>query len=138
MNKPSFLALCAILFLAVMPACKKSSSGGSDPCTTEKTLSVTTNPGNGTTQAAAPGPDFPLQVTINSSIPSAGVTIEVKARPEASTTTFYSTSISSSTASNNFTITNTPSATPCIVEITVSSKGCSTNKWTGSYRYSKK
>lgn len=127
---------CAVLLVLIsMPYCKKKKT---DSCATEATLVVSTTPANGTTELPAPGPTFPLVVSITSAIPASGVTIEVKARPDASSTTFFTETKTTSTKDNNFTITNTPNTVVCIVEITVTSKTCSTNKWTGSYRYSKK
>lgn len=134
--KKAFLPWIAVLLVLVsMPYCKKKKT---DSCSTEATLVVSTTPANGTTELPAPGPTFPLRVSITSAIPASGVTIEVKARPDASSTTFYTETKSTTVKDNDFTITNTPNTVTCIVEITVTSKTCSTNKWTGSYRYSKK
>jgi hypothetical protein len=134
--KKAFLPWIAVLLVLVsMPYCKKKKT---DSCTTEATLVVSTTPANGTTELPAPGPTFPLRVSITSAMPASGVTIEVKARPDASATTFYTETKSTTVKDNDFTITNTPNTVTCIVEITVTSKTCSTNKWTGSYRYSKK
>lgn len=109
-----------------------------DPCKTDPSLSVTTTPANGSTEAIAPGPTFPLRVSVSSTMPASGVTIEVKAHPEGSTTNFFSDSKSTTTKDNDFTITSTPSTVICVVDIVVTSRTCTTNKWTGSYRYSKK
>ena len=134
--KKAFLPWIAVLLVLVsMPYCKKKKT---DSCSTEATLVVSTTPANGTTELPAPGPTFPLRVSITSALPASGVTIEVKARPDASATTFYTETKSTTVKDNDFTITNTPNTVVCIVEITVTSKTCSTNKWTGSYRYSKK
>lgn len=134
--KKAFLPWIAVLLVLVsMPYCKKKKT---DSCATEATLVVSTTPANGTTELPAPGPTFPLRVSITSAMPASGVTIEVKARPDASATTFYTETKSTTVKDNDFTITNTPNTVTCIVEITVTSKTCSTNKWTGSYRYSKK
>ena len=127
--------IAVLMVLIAMPYCKK---GPSDTCSGEATLVITTTPANGTTEPPAPGPNFPLTVTISSAIPSSGVTIEVKARPDGVATTFFTQTVSSTVKDNNFTITGTPSTVTCIVEITVTSKGCNTNKTTASYRYSKK
>ncbi len=134
--KKAILPWIAVLLVVLsMPYCKKKKT---DSCTTESTLAVSTTPANGSTELPAPGPNFNLTVSITSAMPPSGVTIEVKARPEASTTAFFTESKSTSTKDNNFTITGTPATVTCIVEITVTSKTCNTNKWTGSYRYSKK
>lgn len=134
--RKTFLPWIAIIVVLIsMPYCKKKKT---DTCSGEATLVITTTPANGTTEPPAPGPTFPLTVTISSAMPSSGVTIEVKARPDGSSTTFFTQTVSSTVKDNNFTITATPSTVTCIVEITVTSKGCNTNKTTASYRYSKK
>lgn len=135
MKKAVLPLIAIVMVLLSMPYCKKKKT---DSCTSEATLAVTTSPANGSSELPAPGPNFPLSVTITSTMPPSGVTIEVKARPEASTTTFFTETKNSTAKDNTFSITNTPSTVTCIVEITVTSKTCNTNKWTGSYRYSKK
>lgn len=135
MKKITISILAILLVLTVASSCKKKKT---DSCATEATLAITTTPANGSTELPSPGPTFPLKVTITSVIPASGVTIEVKARPEASSTTFFSETKTSSTKDTDFTITGAPSTVVCIVEITVTSKTCNTNKWTGSYRFSKK
>lgn len=137
MKKTFYIWSAVLLLMLSMPYCKKKKPAP-DACTTEATLSVTTNPASGSTQAPAPGPTFPLKVTINSTIPASGVTIDVKAKQEGGTTNFYSETKTSTVKDTDFTITNTPNTVTCVVEITVTSKTCATNKWTGSYRYSKK
>jgi hypothetical protein len=125
--------------LSMLSFCgKKGGTTPADPCKTDPTLSVTTTPANGSTEAAAPGPTFPLRVTVSSTMPSSGVTIEVKAHPDGSTTNFFSDSKSTTTKDNDFVITSSPSTIICVVDITVTSRTCGTNKWTGSYRFSKK
>lgn len=132
-----YVCAAALMLVIITPACKKKKPAP-DPCTTEATLSVTTDPANGSNQAAAVGPTFPLTVTINSTIPASGVTIEVKAHPDGNTTNFFTETKTTTSKDNSFTITNTPSTVTCVVDIVVTSKTCATNKWTGSYRYSKK
>ena len=135
--KKSIVYPLALLFVfASTPYCKKNPP--SDPCTAESTLSIATTPANGSIEPPAPGPDFPLRVTINSTIPPQGVTIEVKARPEASATPFFIETRNSTTKDNDFTITGASTGVASIVEITVTSKTCATNKATASYRFSRK
>lgn len=134
MKKTFLPGLYVALILLAMPYCKK---GGSSGCS-ETQMTVTTTPANGTVEPPAPGPDFPLQINISANLPAAGVTIEIKAHPEGSTTNFFTSTTSSTTAINNFTITGTPITTSCVVDITITSKSCNTNKWTGSYKYSRK
>jgi hypothetical protein len=133
MKRLSVLFLFAALALVVTPACKKS--GGS----TEATLAVTITPVNGSTNLNLLGPDFPLKVEITSAMPPSGVKIEIAAKKDGSADPAYFTSSNNSNAAvNNYTITSTPSSVTCVVTVTVTSVSNSGNKWTGSYRYSKK
>ena len=124
--------LISILFLG----CKKHSTNNNS---SEADLAVTTNPPNGSFQAASLGP-FNLTVTITSTMPPNGVKIEVSARKDdgSGDAPFFSISINSTNSVNNFTITNTPTGVQCIVEIKVTSLTKSSNQWTGSYHYSRK
>jgi len=133
MKRLSVLLLIAVLALAVTPACKKS--GGS----TEATLAVTITPANGSTNLNLLGPDFPLKVEITSTMPPSGVKIDISAQKDGSSDPAFFTSTNNSTAGvTNYTITNTPSSVTCVVTVTVTSISNSGNKWTGTYRYSKK
>ena len=128
-------ALFVILTLGIFSTCKKKPT---DSCAGQPAIVATTSPAVNSVEAPAPGPNFPLRVTITSTIPSGGVDIKVVARPETSTTAFFTETKSVTTSVTDFTITGTPINVPSIVEITVTAKTCSTNKWTGSYRYSRK
>ena len=126
-----------ILSLCIVSAC---STGGSDtpPPPAEANLAVTTDPANGSVQLPALGP-YNLKVSITSTMPSNGVKIEITAKKDDGTNTiFFSTSANKTTAVNDFTITATPAATQCLVEIKVTSLTKATNTWSGSYRYSSK
>lgn len=137
-NSISLLLACAVIII-VMPFCGKGGGGGTtDPCTSDPKVVISTSPAAGSTEAPAPGPTFPLRVTVSSTLPTSGVTIEVKAHPEGSTTNFFTETKSSTSKDTDFTITGTPSTVICVVEVTVTSKSCNTNKATASYRYSKK
>jgi hypothetical protein len=127
--------LIVIMAAGIFGTCKKKPA---DNCAGQPAIVATTSPAVNTVEAPAPGPTFPLRVTISSTLPSGGVNIEVKARPENSTTAFFTETKSATTSVTDFTITGTPLTTPSIVEITITSKTCGTNKWTGSYRYSRK
>ncbi|HEY4207440.1 MAG TPA: hypothetical protein VGM31_11535 [Puia sp.] len=122
----------ALAFLSFLSAC-----GGGSKNTPEATLAVTTTPAVNSTQAPALGP-FNLNVKVTSAMPAKGVTIAVTAAPDGSSTNFFSTSKSTTTASNDFSITGTPVAVVSLVKITVTSNSTSTNTWSGSYRYSAK
>jgi hypothetical protein len=93
---------------------------------------------NGHVEASAPGPDFPLKITVKSSMPTGGVKIDVTAKIDGATTTFYSNSKTTSSGVTDFTITGTPSGVVSVTEIIVTSVSTATNRWSGSYKYSRK
>ena len=114
-----------------------SDKGGDDD---EDNLAVTLNPPAGSTQPAAPQLDFPLTVSITSTMPSQGVTIDVVVKRDdgSGTTIFTANNPGTTSASTNLTITGTPVGVVCVTTVTVTSKTKTTNTWTGSYRYSRK
>ena len=117
---------------------KGGGGGGGGGGTTEVNLAVTLNPPAGSTQPAAPQTDFPLTVTITSTMPPQGVTIDVKVAPDGSTTNFFTDSKSTTSAITPFTITGTPAGVVCVTTVTVTSKTKPTNIVTLSYRYTRK
>ena len=119
-------------------SCSDKGGGGGGGGGGEANLAVTLNPPANSAQPAAPQVDFPLTVSITSAMPSQGVTIDVKAAPDGSTTNFFTESRSSTTANNNFTITGTPVGVTCVTTVTVTSKTKATNTVTLSYRYARK
>jgi hypothetical protein len=140
------LSLLMISSIAISYGCSNKGGGGGvtppppNPCTGQATVSATTVPSVGSLQTAATGPDFPLVITLTN-VPTVGVSIVVNARPETpagSAIFFTQTHTTVTGTTDNFTITGTPSGVVCVVDITITSKNCSTNTWTGSYRYSKK
>ncbi|HEX3165013.1 MAG TPA: hypothetical protein VHQ93_02080 [Chitinophagaceae bacterium] len=126
------------IILGIGSCSDKGGGGGGGGGTTEANLAVTLNPPAGSTQPAAPQVDFPLTVSITSTMPPQGVTIDVKAAPDGSATNFFTETRSSTTANNNFTITGTPTGVVCVTTVTVTSKSKPANTWTGSYRYTRK
>jgi hypothetical protein len=129
-----FVIVAVLSGVFLYPACKK---GSSNPPPSEADLVVQTNPA--VSSILLPGIEpFNLTVTITSTMPSSGVKIDVSAKREDNSSVFYTESRNSTSASNNFTITNTPIGVQCIVEIKVTSLSKSSNQWTGSYRYSRK
>ena len=140
MKRELLKVLMGIVIIFGIAGCssKGDGGGGGGGGTSEANLVVTLNPPVGTTQPAAPGDNFPLTVSITSAIPTQGVTIDVKAAPDGSTTNFFTESRSSTSANNNFTITGTPVNVVCVTTVTVTSKSKPSNTWTGSYRYSRK
>ena|SRR6476620_3865400 len=134
-----------LLQLFIVPAiifgigsCSDKGGGGGGGGGDEANLVVTLNPPAGSTQPAAPQIDFPLTVSITSTMPPQGVTIDVKAAPDGSTTNFFTESKSSTAANNNFTITGTPTGVVSVTTVTVTSKSKATNTVTLSYRYTRK
>lgn len=134
MKKIILPGLAVFMLFALSPACKKNKNGGG--CG-ESEIKVTTTPAVGTVDLPYPGTSIPLTVNITNGIPSSGITIQVTARTETNSTPFF-TETRDGLSSNSFTITNTPPGVTCISEITVTSKSCNTNKWSGSYRFSGK
>lgn len=138
MKKITVVLLIAAIALVSVTACSKGGDSGGGG-TTEANLVVETTPANGSTEAPAVGPDFPLKVEVKSTMPASGVKIDISAKKDGSTDpAFFTKSQNSTTAQTNFTITSTPATVTCIVTITVTSISKPSNVWTGSYRYSKK
>lgn len=118
-------------------SCQKN--GGGEPAPTEQTLVVTTNPlANGHVEAPAPGPNFNLNVTISSTMPAGGVKIDVSAKADGGTVNFFTAAKTTTTASNDFTITGAAASVISVVTITVTSVATATNTFTGTYKFSKK
>ncbi len=137
------LALLGILLLTMVvisPSCSKGSGDRGNTDCTETGLAFTSSPAVNTTETPAPGPDFPLTVTVTPPLPSAGVTIKITARPEspANSTAFYTTTKSTTTSVNDFTISGAALNVLNVVEITVTSNSCANNKATGSYKFTRK
>ncbi len=132
------LSFFLILTVFIVCACGKGGGGGTPPPPEEANLVVTTDPATGSVQIPALGP-YNLKVSISSTMPPNGVKIEITAKKDdGSNTVFFTTSANKTTAVNDFTITSTPAATQCLVEIKVTSLTKPSNTWSGSYRYSSK
>jgi hypothetical protein len=129
-----FLIVPAIIF------CTWSCSDKGDGGGTEANLAVTLNPPANSTQPAAPQTDFPLTVTITSTMPPRGVTIDVVVKKDdgSGTTVFTANNPGTASPTTNFTITGTPASVVCVTTVTVTSKSKATNTVTLSYRYSRK
>jgi len=134
MKRNKFLLLSICILFAVIACQKGSGNGGA-----EQNLVVETLPlANGHVEAAAPGPDFPLTVTIKSTMPGGGVKIDVTAKPDGGVVAFFTSSKTTSAVATSFTITGTTAGIVSLVEITVTSVSNSSNTWKGSYKYSRK
>jgi hypothetical protein len=134
--KKTILFGLTVFMLAVTISCKKNKD--KDGCG-ETALKVTTSPADGTVDPPAPGTSFPLVVTIDEGMSSAGVSISVTARKDSTNSTpFFTDKKDVTMNTTSYTITNVPIGTVCIVETVVTSKTCNTNQWKGSYRFSGK
>lgn len=134
-----------LLQLFIVPAivlciasCSDKGGGGGGGGGSEANLAVTLTPPAGSTQPAAPQVDFPLTVSITSTMPSQGVTIDVKVAPDGSSTNFFTKTETTTSPNTNITITGTPTGVVCVTTVTVTSKTLASNTWTGSYRYTRK
>ena len=131
--KKSFYILFSVCFLLMLAvgACDK-------PKQNVSSITIETSPPSGSNLAPAPGPDFPLIVTVTSAMPSSGVKIDVTARAEGSTNTFFNTSTNTSNKISNFVITGAPQGVTSIVEVTVTSLSDASVRATSTYRFAKK
>lgn len=80
------LLLSVILSVFVLAGCQKK-GGGNVP--SEENLVVETLPvSNGHVETPAPGPNFPLKITIKSAMPPSGVKIDITVKPDGGTVSF--------------------------------------------------
>ncbi|MBZ5858953.1 hypothetical protein [Flavihumibacter profundi] len=132
-----FLFFAAGVSILILPSCGGGSKTTEPPA--EENLVISSTPAiGGQSEVAAPGPNFPLAVTVTSKMPPQGVKVEVSAREDGSATDFYNDTKTTSVSTSNFVITNTPQGVICRVTVTVTSVSKSTNTVTGFYLYSKK
>lgn len=137
------LIAAALLLCASLTVTQCSDKGGDEPTPpnpcSETALAVTTTPAINTTAPAQIGADFPVTINITAGFPAAGATLDVTAKNEAGNAQFFTSSTSLTTGGvHNITITGTPSNITAVVQVTVTSKNCATNKWTGTFRYIRK
>jgi hypothetical protein len=131
------IVLLILLFSSVLLSCQKGGGGSTAPA--ETPLAVTTNPlANGHVEAPAPGPNFNVNVTITSPMPAGGVKIDLTARPDGGTVTFFSQSKTTTTPSNDFVITGATVSVISVATITVTSVNTPSNTFTGTYKFSRK
>lgn len=140
MKKLLAAALLAFVSLTFIQCSDKGGDGPAppDPCSETK-LAVTTIPAINTTAPAQVDATFPVTINITAGFPAAGATINVIAKNDANGTQFFEANPTNVTAGvNNVTITGTPAGITALVQVTVTSKNCATNKWTGTFRYIRK
>jgi len=134
------LFIVPAIILLIGSCSSKSSGGGGGGGTSEANLVVTLNPPANSTQPAAPQTDFPLTVSVTSTMPPQGVTIDVVVKKDdgSGATVFTANNPGTTSANTNFNITGTPTGVVCVTTVTVTSKTKATNTVTLSYRYSRK
>ena len=137
------LVSCLMFFLVVNTSCGKGGDPAPTPTPTpvEVDLAVTTTPTVNSNQApAALGTGLPVAVTITSTVPTGGVKIDVTAKLETGSSNFFTGgTASTTTAANNYNITNIPAGgAACVCSITVTSIAKPTNVWTGTFRFANK
>lgn len=138
------LLTAAFFVMASLAVTSCSDKGGDDgptppdPCSETK-LAVTTTPGVNTTTPPQVGADFPVTINITAGYPAQGATLNVTAKNETNNTVFFDQSPAITDGGvHNVNITGTPAGASVVVTVTVTSKNCATNKWTGTLRYSRK
>ena len=139
--KKSLLAF--ITSAVVFMACSKS---GDSPAPTptpptptpEATIVYTVDPDPGTGIFAALGASQSMTVNISSTIPSAGVTVDVKTTKDSDGSTVSSSSVASTTAKNIISIDNLTAGVLCTTTITVTSKSKADNNAAKSFKIARK
>ena len=132
-----------LLSSVILMACSKS---GDSPAPTpnppaptpEATIVFTTDPDPGTAIYGSLGASQALTLTISSTIPSAGVTIDVKTTKDSDGSTVSSSSVSSTTSKNNITVDNLTAGVLCTTTITVTSKSTASNNASKSFKIARK
>jgi hypothetical protein len=87
---------------------------------------------------AVVGTSIQMNANITSSLPKDGVTIDISVRKKLDNAVVFSSSLSSTTASNPFTVTGLTGGTLCVATIIVTSKSKSTNTSTKSFELAAK
>lgn len=132
-----------ILSSLVLMACSKS---GDSPAPTpnppaptpEATIVFTIDPDPGTGIYAALGASQSMTVNISSTLPSAGVTVDVKTTKDSDGSTVSSSSVASTTAKNTISIDNLTAGVLCTTTVTVTSKSKADNNTTKSFKIARK
>lgn len=138
--KKSLLAF--VMSSIVLMACSKSGDSPAPPTpptpTPEATVVFTIDPDPGTSIYAALGASQSMSVNISSTLPTAGVTIDVKTTKDSDGSTVSSSSVSSTTAKNTISIDNLTAGVLCTTTVTVTSKSKSDNNASKSFKIARK
>ncbi|MFL9481695.1 hypothetical protein ACI6Q2_02885 [Chitinophagaceae bacterium LWZ2-11] len=134
-----YIGIICLLTIVSFSGC--GSKGGSSPQPTpEANIAFTTSPVANSNLAPQPiANGLPLTVTITSTMPSAGVRIDVSSVSATSTTPFFTKTVNSTTTANSFLVTGTPSGgISCTCTVTVTSLSTATNTSSSSFTYGAK
>jgi len=131
-----------IMSAVVLIACSKGDSPAPTPNpptpTPEATIVFTIDPDPGTGIYASLGASQSMTVNISSTIPSAGVTVDVKTTKDSDGSTVSSSSVASTNAKNTISIDNLVSGVLCTTTVTVTSKSKADNNATKSFKIARK
>ena len=131
-----------IMSAVVLIACSKGDSPAPTPNpptpTPEATIVFTIDPDPGTGIYASLGASQSMTVNISSTIPSAGVTVDVKTTKDSDGSTVSSSSVASTTAKNTISIDNLVSGVLCTTTVTVTSKSKADNNADKSFKIARK
>lgn len=129
-----FLPIVILLSLAI--SCKKKNSGGTTPeppPVTEAKIEFRTDPNPGSNVYTSLSPNFDFKVILTSTMPAAGISIDVTTRNSANNELLGSPiNFKSSIASNNFSIGPLQSGITYTITIVVTSQKVSTPPNTAS------
>ena len=131
-----------IMSAVLLIACSKGDSPAPTPNpptpTPEATIVFTIDPDPGTGIFASLGASQSMTVNISSTIPSAGVTVDVKTTKDSDGSTVSSSSVASTTAKNTISIDNLVSGVLCTTTVTVTSKSKADNNAAKSFKIARK
>jgi uncharacterized protein YcfL len=125
----------------VLIACSKSadSPAPTPPAPTpEATIAFSIDPDPGTAIFASLGASQSIAVNISSTLPTTGVTIDVKTTKDSDGSTVSSSSVASNTAKNMVSIDNLVSGVLCTTTVTVTSKSKADNSALKSFKIARK
>ena len=126
-----------ILLTCLVAGCGKSGGGGNTP-TPEASLVFTTNPDPGNNIFAALSSSQDIAVSITSTLPAAGVTVDIVVTKDLDNSTVFSQSLTNTVPNFTVAIQNLTSGVVCTAVITVTSKSTSSNKASKSFKIAKK
>ena len=133
-RKNSIIALS--FFICAFAGCSK---GGDSPAPTPPTpppvaeadiafrVDIAGSEVNYNTVFPVVGTSLILNANITSTLPKDGVTVDVTVKKKLDNTTVFTTNLSSSAASNPFTVTGLTAGVLCVATVTVTSKSKATN-----------